>query len=187
MLTTALLTRVKMRKLLLPFTVTPLPVMLSMVKGAKGRSGNWFTRVMVNRSVVLLYPGSLRGMLKLMVFAAALAVASMIACRKLPAPASAVVETIRVAAWTLCEANTSKLSNNVAKAMPETRIRDRIDVSPGVEAKSLSDAFHVCTLSEPKHCRSEAFPPYASNRRQRGERNQRGLLVRCFGLLRLSF
>jgi hypothetical protein len=136
MMTTALFTRVKMRKVLLPFTVTPLPVTLSIVKGAKGMSGNWFTRVIVNRSVVALYPGSVSGMLKMTVFAAALLVASIIACRKLPAPASAVVETVRVAAWTLCEANTNKLSSNVANAMPDIRITDRIDVSPGAEAKS---------------------------------------------------
>jgi hypothetical protein len=129
--TTALFTRVKMRKLLLVFTVTPLPIALSIVKGAKGRSGNWVTRVIVNRSVVMSYPGSLVGMLKSIVVAAEAVVAAMIACRKLPAPASAVFITVG-AAWTLCEANTSKLSSNVANAMLDIRITDRMDVSPRI-------------------------------------------------------
>jgi hypothetical protein len=85
-------------------------------------------------------------MVMLMSSAAGLVVASMIACRKLPVPASAVVETVKIAAWTLCEANTSKLSSNVVNAMLRIRITDRIDVSPGVEAISLKDAFHVYTV-----------------------------------------
>ena len=73
----------------------------------------------------------------LMLFAAALVVASMIACRKLPAPASAVVVTVKVAAWTLGEANTSKLSSNVANAMLDIRIKDRIDSFSWSEARSF--------------------------------------------------
>jgi hypothetical protein len=37
------------------------------------------------------------------------------------------------------------------------RITNRIDVSPGIEAKSLRDAFPVCAVGEPTNCHQKHF------------------------------
>lgn len=51
----------------------------------------------MNRFSAELYPGSLVGILKSIVVAAEAVTASMIACRKLPMPASAVLTTVGAA------------------------------------------------------------------------------------------
>ena len=107
-----------MRKLLPPFTVTPLPIMLFIVKGARGMLGNGVRRVIVNRLVGMSYPGSLVGMLKSMVVAAEAVIASMIACRRLPAPASAVLITVGAA----CELITPNSKHIPAKPVASLRI-----------------------------------------------------------------
>lgn len=84
-----------MRKVLLPFTVTPGPVVgkLLIVKVTE-MTGNELARVIVNRLVVMSNPGSLVGMAKSIVLPA---VAAKIACRKLPAPVSSVFITVGAA------------------------------------------------------------------------------------------
>ena len=103
--TTALFTSVKMRKVLLPFTVTAWGWSLLIIIAASGMFGSEDVRLIVKRFSAALYPGSLVGMLKATVFASAFAVASMIACRRLPKPPSAVVVTDRLAACALMMPN----------------------------------------------------------------------------------
>src|SRR5687767_9899349 len=94
-MTTALFARVKMRNVLLPRTVTPGFVVGKLsIFTVIAISGNELWRLMVNRLVARLYPGSLVGMAKSIVLPA---VAAKIACRRLPAPASRVFVTVGAA------------------------------------------------------------------------------------------
>ncbi len=69
-----------------------------MVIAASGMSGSGLSSEIVNIFVPALNPGSVVGTANVTMFASVLTVASSIAWRRLPGPASAVVLTVKLAA-----------------------------------------------------------------------------------------